>query len=77
MRLIDADAPKWHTEIHDRDNWTEIPDIEHAPTIDAVPVTRCEHCEEHRNRVGICDVWHAHTPPWGWCYRGRKYGKND
>ena len=41
------------------------------------PLVRCEHCEEHRNRVGICDVWHAHTPPWGWCYRGRKYGKTD
>lgn len=36
---------------------------------------RCEQCENHRTRIGMCDVWHAHTPSLGYCYRGRKYGK--
>lgn len=37
----------------------------------------CKDCEYHRNGCGICDIWHAHTNPDGYCHRGRKYGKND
>lgn len=37
----------------------------------------CKDCEYHRNGCGICDIWHAHTNPDGYCHRGRKYGKTD
>lgn len=36
---------------------------------------RCQDCESHRNRSGICDVWHHHTSPQGFCHRGRRYGQ--
>ena len=39
-------------------------------------ITRCKDCEFHRNGCGICDIWHAHTSPDGFCHRGRKYGKS-
>lgn len=37
----------------------------------------CKDCEYHRNGCGICDIWHAHTNPDGYCHKGRKYGKTD
>ena len=37
----------------------------------------CKDCEYHRNGCGICDIWHAHTSPDGYCHRGRKYGKKE
>lgn len=40
-------------------------------------ITRCKDCEYHRNRINMCDIWHAHTNPDGYCHRGRKYGKTD
>ena len=36
---------------------------------------RCKDCESHRNRSGICDVWHHHTSGEGFCHRGRRYGQ--
>lgn len=36
---------------------------------------RCKECESHRNRSGICDVWHHHTSGEGFCHRGRRYGQ--
>ena len=46
MRLIDADAlPKWTGYALSA---TEIAiEVEHAPTIDAVPVVRCKDCRWH------------------------------
>lgn len=38
MRLIDADKLVSHTYIIDRDHDYETYDIEHAPTVDAIPV---------------------------------------
>ena len=40
-------------------------------------ITYCRDCEFHRNGCGICDIWHTHTSPDGFCHRGRKYGKNN
>lgn len=36
----------------------------------------CRHCENHRHRAGICDIWHAHTAPDGYCHRAKKEGSN-
>lgn len=36
----------------------------------------CEHCEYHGKRTNMCDIWHSHTNPNGYCHRGRKYGKS-
>ena len=44
---------------------------------DHTELVTCKDCEYHRNGCGICDIWHAHTNPDGYCHRGRKYGKND
>lgn len=46
MRLIDADALPRHGKRGGVVHWK---DIENAPTIDAVPVTRCKHCRRWLN----------------------------
>ena len=40
-------------------------------------IIRCKDCEYHRNGCGICDIWHAHTNPDGYCHRGKVYGKEE
>lgn len=42
---------------------------------EAEELIRCKECESHRNRSGICDVWHHHTSGEGFCHRGRRYGQ--
>ena len=63
MRLIDADALKTKAEtIQTIDCWhmrTEeqavlVEHIDNAPTIDAVPVVRCNDCKHSRND----ELWH-------------------
>ena len=44
MRLIDADKVVRYTCTIDRDHDYDVYDIEHAPTVDAVPVVRCKDC---------------------------------
>lgn len=47
MRLIDRDAIHWHPD----ENWelsTTAADIRAIPIVDAVVVTRCKDCRNHR-----------------------------
>lgn len=59
--------------------------INHAPTIDAVPVVRCEHCKEavecqlYGEHCGLpaekgifCEVWQTVVDKNGYCYQGAK-----
>lgn len=32
-------------------------------------VTHCGNCENHRDRAGMCDIWHCHTGMDGYCHR--------
>ena len=51
MRLIDADALR---EQCDDPFWCVwLSDIDHAPTIDAVPVVRCEDCKHGEKEDGL------------------------
>ena len=64
---------------------TPISELKAGETITAIMKTsgdmdeliRCKDCEYHRNGCGICDIWHAHTNPDGYCHRGRVYGKEE
>ena len=66
MRLIDADALKPHDQLEPMGNgkyeYVEVVyknDIDDAPTIDAVPVVRCENCIHYESDGGammICNV---------------------
>lgn len=40
-------------------------------------ITHCRECEYHRNGINMCDIWHAHTSPEGYCHRGKIYGKGE
>lgn len=51
--------------------------LKKAPTVDAVPVIRCKDCEYHGKRTNICDIFHCHTNPNGYCHRGHVYGKAE
>ena len=44
--------------------------IEDAPTIDAVPVVRCEDCLYWHKAKEMCDVFYTETPYDGYCYFG-------
>lgn len=65
MRLIDADALMVATLNFCNGykvNWTDrkvLSWINHAPTIDAVPVVRCEKCKHNNERHALTDggVW--------------------
>lgn len=37
-------------------------------------LVRCKECQSHRNRTNMCDEWHCHTGPFGYCHRGKRYG---
>ena len=49
MRLIDADKLSARLSRNATPYFT-VPDIENAPTIDAVPVVRCWECKHHRDK---------------------------
>ena len=38
---------------------------------------RCKDCEHHGNRTNMCDIFHCHTNPNGYCHRGRIYGQAE
>lgn len=38
-------------------------------------VVHCATCEYHRDRVNLCDVWHTHTNPAGYCHRAKAVKK--
>lgn len=54
MRLIDADLLEDQFGISDED-LLALDEIRHAPTVDAVAVTRCKGCKHYRNHPnGLC-----------------------
>ena len=59
MRLIDADKLSARLSRNATPYFT-VPDIENAPTIDAVPVVRCWECK-HLNVVNRKELY-AHCP---------------
>ena len=59
MRLIDADKLSARLSRNAMPYFT-VPDIENAPTIDAVPVVRCWECK-HLNVVNRKELY-AHCP---------------
>jgi hypothetical protein len=95
MRLIDANAlPNYKfnvtIEVGEHKDPAEIrvafwEDVKNAPTIDAVPVVRCEHCKEavecqvYGEHCGLpaekgifCEVWQTVVDKNGYCYQGEK-----
>ena len=70
MRLIDADALLEGREDHEMIS-THM--IWNAPTIDAVPVVRCQDCQHFnapsypRNTCGTCNVWDEYAKPDDYC----------
>ena len=60
MRLIDADLLEDQFGISDED-LLALDEIRHAPTVDAVVVTRCKDCKHYANHPnGLC---YLHTEP--------------
>ena len=51
MRLIDADALMYEANSDGAYGYVDAKQISEAPTIDAVPVVRCEKCVLHGNCV--------------------------
>ena len=66
MRLIDADALNLEYEVDMADDWKTAHEIanvvKYAPTIDAVKVTRCKHCEHYRPITARCMVRGENAP---------------
>lgn len=71
MRLIDADAlPKWTGYALSA---TEIAiEVEHAPTIDAVVVVRCEQCKHYEHGTCTKNVIRISRFPEDFCSRGKE-----
>lgn len=93
MRLIDADALIKATQNFCDDykvNWTDnkvLSWIDHAPTIDAVPVVRCKDCVHWYDREEVClkiysdgnvsaDAWQDRKPD-DFCSYGERKGGED
>lgn len=50
---------------------------EHLMQLGWARVTYCYQCQDHFDRTNMCGEWKCHTPPNGYCHKGRKYGKTD
>lgn len=60
MRLINADALPRHGK---RKGLIYSADVDKAPTVDAVPVIRCEHCAHKEN----CQWYYYSGDDYGFC----------
>ena len=75
MRLIDTDKLCARLSRNATPYFT-VPDIENAPTVDAVVVTRCKDCEHlvnatvNGNGFLICDISDMETAPDDFCSHG-------
>lgn len=76
MRLIDADAlveKSWDADT--RVGYVQVVDvgsIEEAPTLDVVPVVRCNECKHYETDTGFCHYWETGLH-WGdFCSKGVK-----
>ena len=57
MRLIDADALKFDIMCVYGSNPQYINWLNHAPTVDAVPVVRCKDCKWYYRGGATCMFW--------------------
>lgn len=74
MRVIDQKFQKHYGDsvyqfIHDFHTCV-LRQIRKAPTIDAVPVVRCEKCDWYCADTGICDFWGEPRHPKHYCDEG-------
>ena len=98
-RLIDANALKESVMKEIRHYWNEgeggyylaedvIPDIDLAPTVDAVEVVRCKDCKHYRRKGGVynddycailyySDGTHRTSCEIGFCFYGERRKNND
>lgn len=88
MRLIDADAMEkqayddvhYHAELEDWEFDVVTHYLDHAPTIDAVPVVRCSQCEKWQKKeetwlckkFGYCTECMMDCPADHFCSYGEK-----
>lgn len=49
--------------------------IEQAPIVDAVSVVRCNKCQSHCSKTGMCSEWMRIVEPTGFCYKGQMQKK--
>ena len=71
MRLIDADALKFDIMCVYGSNPQYINWLNHAPTVDAVPVIRCKDCKWHI-KGGFCDLYFADRAADEYCSRAER-----
>ena len=70
MRLIDADLLEDQFEVSDAD-LLALDEIRHAPTVDAVVVTRCKNCRSYNKpKTGWCEVHLDRENPDDFCSYG-------
>ena len=85
MRLIDADALENQFGVSDED-LLALDEIRHAPTVDAVVVTRCKDCAHYD--MGVClkiysdgsvhpEAWQSRKPEDFCSYGERKEGAEN
>lgn len=83
MRLIDADAIPFRDELkrlsvldHDKYITAETLEymLEHAPTVDAVPVIRCKECKWYYRGGATCMYWDGANDMFGddFCSRAER-----
>lgn len=86
MRPIDADALKYKQQVmYKKGDSDEVyaewfitaTEIANAPTIDAVPVTRCIECKYMeikgtKNRFCFCDKWYSPINQFDFCSFGER-----
>jgi len=83
MRLIDADAIPFRDELkrlsvldHDKYITAETLEymLEHAPTVDAVPVIRCKDCKWYYRGGATCMYWYGANAMFGddFCSRAER-----
>lgn len=90
MRLIDADVLLRPIPGYDPVKYTyeygdvvTVQDVKSIPTIDAVPVVRCEDCKYYSKpsalvnyALGICSRWEDMTYPDGYCSYAERITEN-
>ena len=86
MRLIDPEV--WKLDLllfhgfNEKTAWL-IDRINHAPTIDAVPVIRCKDCKYYKWEIDMCNLPGATVFPMNvvheddYCSRAERKDKND
>ena len=77
MRLIDADALKFDIMCVYGSNPQYINWLNHAPTVDAVPVVRCKDCKWYYRGGATCMFWDGANSMCGDDYCSRAERKEE